>query len=945
MQRKILDYIYRQSLKRGKLILIIMALISIILGAFIPHLKISSSQQDLIPRNHPEQAKFLAFQKKFGVSDNLIVVLEGDSDALKACADDFASEIEKQHTWVKSVFYKIDASVLIRSAPLYFSRKDLRKMLHLLENKKNIIYKIQKISNLYDLLKETTDSFKDPNTEISIDTATKIVSFFNALFLEWNQWLSNPNQIKLRLAEKLPLDEFPQLRMLQHGGYLFSRDFKMLYILIQPRSYSDEISYLRPFISNIREACKHALEQHPNLKGRVKYALTGMPAHVFTETEIIYSDVGSAGILSVIIVSLILLIGFRSFKKMIIGVIPTIAGLFISLGLITIIIGRLNLISSSFLAVLFGIGIDFGIYLIQRTEEELGNGLSYNDAIYKSVVLTSRSIISGGLTTSLAFFALSLSKFVGFSELGLAAGIGLLVVMITTFIMMPSLLMFIPIEPRDYHVRQTIAYAAKHERKTLYIVIVGVSVAVTLFSIFAATQLKMDYNVLKLMPRNTESTIYQLKMEENSDFKMSSAIITERNFDKLKVITQKVKALPTVSRVDSLVEFIPTNQKEKLKIIRKIRPLLGKLKMNLVPNDYRNSDYIEVLSKMKSYFEEAQDKAFTGNQAKLVEQIDKLIKNINTVQAKLSSKDREYMLARTRRFEKELFASIEKATQLIRESLNPTIITENTFPKEIINRFKSPDGTYAAYVYPKGSIWDINFLDKFVSELKSVTPNVTGFPVTHRVYVRQAADAIFWAMVYSFGIILILLIVDFRRFDGVILSLVPLVLGMMWLQLVLYMFHIDYNVANIAGLPLLLGLGIVYGLRIVHRWREDTHITAFAATKTTGRGLAFAALAIITGLFSIIPARHKGVSDFGVVLLIGVVLCLFAALFILPAVIDLIYVMKYKKPGSPSPVPKGPRRPAAMRKTDRSARQERGQTHMGKRKTGGRAQPKKKKSD
>ena len=108
--------------------------------------------------------------------------------------------------------------------------------------------------------------------------------------------------------------------------------------------------------------------------------------HVLTEVEIIYSDVGSAGVLSVVIVSIVLLIGFRSFKKMLIAAIPTIAGIVISLGIITITIGRLNLISSSFLAVLFGIGIDFGIYLLQRTEEELGNGLPLTDAIYKSVV-------------------------------------------------------------------------------------------------------------------------------------------------------------------------------------------------------------------------------------------------------------------------------------------------------------------------------------------------------------------------------------------------------------------------------------------------------------------------------------------------------------------------------------------------------------------------------
>ncbi|TFH43705.1 MAG: hypothetical protein E4G96_00460, partial [Chrysiogenales bacterium] len=154
--------------------------------------------------------------------------------------------------------------------------------------------------------------------------------------------------------------------------------------------------------------------------------------------------------------------------------------------------------------------------------------------------------------------------------------------------------------------------------------------------------------------------------------------------------------------------------------------------------------------------------------------------------------------------------------------------------------------------------------------------------------------AIFKAMIYSFVIILVLLIIDFKNTQGVLLALLPLVIGMLWLNLVIYLAGIDYNVANIAGLPLLLGLGVVYGLRIVHRWKENTSITAFAATKTTGRGLVFAALAIVVGLGSIVPARHNGVSAFGVILLIGIVLCLFTALVILPAVIDYLYIVKNK---------------------------------------------------
>ncbi len=894
MQKKILNYIFNLSLKRGKMLLIIMTVITVILGAFIPRLIISSSQQNLIPKDDPEQARYIQYNKEFGSSENLIIVLEGDSDICKQVADDIANEIKKEQKWVKSVFYKVDTSVLIKRAPLYFSVEDLQKGVKLLQTKKGLIEKIQNISNLYDLLNAITVSFKEPNADINPATAEKIIQFMKTLFLEWNDWLSNPNHLKLKIAHKLSEAGFSEMAMLQSEGYLFSRDFKMMFYFVQPRNFNDEITYLKPFIADMHKACNRALNAHPELKNKVKIAFTGMPAHVLTQTETIYSDVAGAGIASVFIVSIVLLIGFRSIKKTIIGVIPTLIGLIISLGLITIINGKLNLISSSFLAVLFGIGIDFGIYLIQRTEEELGNGLSQNDAIYKSVVLTSRSIISGGITTSLAFFALYFSSFQGYKELGMAAGIGLIVVMITTFLMMPALLMLIPIEPRDYHIKETVIEAVKLERSKVHLVIIGVGVLITIASIIAATRLKMDYNILKMMPSSSESTIYQHRMENESDYKMSFAMITDKNLDKLTEITDKVKKLPTVSKVDSLAALIPADQEEKIKIIKKFKPLLGNFRITLKENNQTAADYIAVLDQMSTFFEEAQEKAFAGGQTKLVEQIESLMKNMDTVKNKLSQDKNGIELVRTKKFEKELFLNFEKGTQLVRESFNPTKITEETFPKEIINRFKSPQGTYVAMVSPKGSIWDIDFLDKFVNDLKKITPNVTGFPITHRVYVRMAASAILWAMALSFTVILILLIIDFRRVNGVLLALMPLIIGMLWLQLVLFIFNIDYNVANIGGLPLLLGLGIVYGLRIVHRWREDPTITAFAAVRTTGKGLAFAALAIMVGLFSIIPARHKGVSSFGMMLFIGIICCMFAALIVLPAAIDYIYIMKKK---------------------------------------------------
>jgi len=100
------------------------------------------------------------------------------------------------------------------------------------------------------------------------------------------------------------------------------------------------------------------------------------------------------------------------------------------------------------------------------------------------------------------------------------------------------------------------------------------------------------------------------------------------------------------------------------------------------------------------------------------------------------------------------------------------------------------------------------------------------------------------------------------------------------------------DLVYLAGIVLLFGLGVVYGVRIIHRWLEKPGSTAFIATKTTGKGVFFAATATMTGLFSIVFARHNGVSAFGKILLFGLAMCLITALCVLPAILDLLYLKK-----------------------------------------------------
>ena len=872
--------------------LVLMTMLMLVSALFIPDIRVSSSQKALLPADNPLQMRYQAFMDEFGLADSIIVVLEGETEVLKSSADLFVVELKKENEWLSSVFYKNDIDFFIKKAPLFIPLTDLEKGLEALEKNFTLFEQAGRINNLYDMLSAMREGIENPGMASNPEVQQFALNGMTVIFKAWNQWLTDPGKTDISAIDSFVAPGSEAGNMLKSGGYLFSRDFHMLFIKVQPVKADDEIDYLRPLIDHIRTACDRVFEDYPGLRGKVKVSLTGMPAHVLTETETVFSDVGRAGVLASILVVLILLFGFASIRKTILSVIPLVYGMVITLGVVSLTLGKLNLISSAFFAVLFGLGIDFSIYFIRRTEEELGNGRELSLAVYLAVVNTGRSVLSGGVTTGFAFLAISLSDFSGYSELGLTAGMGILIVLFCTLLMMPALLLNFPIEKRHYTIVDDDKAAANPRRRAALWVITVVTVAFVAFGIFAASQIKMDYNVLSLLPKDTESTIYQIEMEERSDFKMTFAAATAPDLEAIRTIADTVMQLPEVSRVESLASVIPADQKEKLKIVARYRDYLQNFRMPHIAALHSQQDYTAIFDELLPFFENAQEDAFAAGRGDLVGLLDELITAMDQVQANLAQPSEEkkaYALNRTRDFETALFASITRLTGIIHHWLNLEEITEDNLPPEILGQLKSKAGNYAALIYPVGSIWDIAVLDRFVTQLEKHTTNLTGFPVTHRFFVRQAASAVIQAVIYSLVMILIVLALDLKRVKAVLFALVPLVVGMLWMQGVLYVLGISYNVANIAALPLLLGLSVVYGLHIVHRWQESPEHSAFVSTHTDGRAVAFAAFTTICGLGSIIFARHQGVATFGILLFAGIMLAMITALYVLPALIDLAY--------------------------------------------------------
>ena len=92
------------------------------------------------------------------------------------------------------------------------------------------------------------------------------------------------------------------------------------------------------------------------------------------------------------------------------------------------------------------------------------------------------------------------------------------------------------------------------------------------------------------------------------------------------------------------------------------------------------------------------------------------------------------------------------------------------------------------------------------------------------------------------------------------------------------------NPINIAVIPLVIGMGIDFGIHLAHRYRVEQDITM--VYRYTGKGVALSALTTMIGFGSLgLIGTFGSISSMGIILFIGLASCLTAALLVLPALL------------------------------------------------------------
>ena len=115
-----------------------------------------------------------------------------------------------------------------------------------------------------------------------------------------------------------------------------------------------------------------------------------------------------------------------------------------------LMVGTLNLISVYFAVLFVGLGVDFGIQFSVRYRAERHEVDDLHDALLQAGRRAGAPLTLAALATAAGFLSFLPTDYKGVSELGLIAGVGMLIAFFTSITLLPALLSLLkpPSEPR-----------------------------------------------------------------------------------------------------------------------------------------------------------------------------------------------------------------------------------------------------------------------------------------------------------------------------------------------------------------------------------------------------------------------------------------------------------------------------------------------------------------
>lgn len=618
--------------------------------------------------------------------------------------------------------------------------------------------------------------------------------------------------------------------------YYLSKDNKLLALLIKPNFLATNIRSSQQLIQRIENIINDL--QPSSYHQSLKTTLTGRYVLRIDHDNSLKRDIKTASIISLIGMIAFLTLFFRRRRSVLILMPPLVVSILIAVAAAYLMFGSLNLLTSFACAILLGLGIDFGIHVYSRYLDEKKRHGDVEKSLKATFNGTWRPTLAAASTTAAAFFTLTLSDFKGFNQFGSIAGIAIIICIVMTYTLLPALIVLtervspIIFPPSELYKSQSSTSQWPLNSATL--AVIALTLIVSLY-ITVSGQVGFDYNFENMIGINERQELDD-KIGSIFNASLTPELIRVKDVDEGRYLAQALErkrdesiarfGSSTIDSARGLFSLVPADQHRKFEVIAEIKGLLN----------------------------------------------DKLIGN-------LAADER---------------AKIDQ----LEASLNPEPISLATLPADVVQKFADLEGNIGrfVYVFPSIELMQGKHFFRFVEEVKSFRCpqcsddiSISGEAFIFATILDSAFDEGRWIFPIAFLCVLLILSINFRmKWRGVLFSILPSIVGILWMLGVMYLLAIKFTLMNLIVLPIIIGIGIDSSIHIYNRYLENGRNSIFYAVRHSGRAVLASTITSAIGFGSLLVAHNGGLRSIGIAAIIGLVTCIFSTVLALPTLIHVI---------------------------------------------------------
>lgn len=872
------------------------------------NIRVTTQLKDMLPHDVPIVRSMEEINDRFDGGMSLLIVIEGEDKARMArCAQTFAEEVradEKVMQYVKAINLKADPQFVAKWGFLMQEADDLERSRENL-SRLNLLPFFTTLNDSLETVYTGEDAEEDLSTSRQETEAVGMMGQFDTFLTLLHDYLENPGAAPLDRQGRILAETF-----LHPNPYTYSWDNRMLLFSIAPNFSVDDIDKMMDMTAGIKSVLTRVNEQYPD----ISIGYTGEVAMGADEQDAMSFDMLVPALVALAAIGILFLISFRPTGSIALTVLVLITGIVFTFGFIGITIREITLVTSMMAVLLIGLGIDYGIQVVTNYVTFRKDGFDPEEAVRNTFRRAGMGTMLAAVTTALSFFVMAATGSKAFAQFGLVAGAGILLCFLAMFFILPSLLLLFSKKPPGRSKIPAVEYGFLSRlgswagKRRILVIIICLMITAGLF--IAALSSSLEYDIMKLEPQNMTSFVYYEKVMESFGINPLSAMVIAEDEEEAWELTRAIEKEPLVANVSSIANYIPSDQEQekRLLVIRSMRNDTDRYDPDY---EYSQND-VEALMAQIQRLEyniiELGDLSVAGlgEENRILKKRNLMIREIFGAEVGKPGEEVFQNLTGLLKSDPALFA--ERLTSLDRSfarEMDRVVagmtavdrpIEKEDLPDSIRRTLLEKEGEQnLVIIYPeKRATMSRASMERLNRRLGEISPEITGYT---RILVSWMDDTIVksrQAMIYIFAAVILFLLLSFRSVKRSLIAAVPLVVGMIWMFGLYRLIGLRLNAINIVVIPLVIGIGIDFGIHLVHRFTVEKEIGT--VYRYTGKAVFLSALTTMIGFGSLaLIGSFPSVASIGAILFFGIVTCLLTALFLLPSLLSFLNKKEHKE--------------------------------------------------